>query len=148
MLSNFGRLFKIASWLTVITGILHLSTLLAPVTPKNETEEQLLSLMREYKFDLGGGIERSIHEIMTGLSAGFGIFIVFAGVLNLFLFGRGSFFQNRNIVIANIFLWTILLVIVWIFFFWPPMILTSLCWIFYLLAYLGMRSKNTKKFTG
>jgi hypothetical protein len=71
MLSNFS--FWI--WGTIIaqllTTIFHSISFFANEKPRNETEKQLIGLVKDYKIDMGAGIKRSFGQLFIGVSTCF-----------------------------------------------------------------------------
>jgi hypothetical protein len=85
MLKRFSFCIRAAIIFQLLTAAFHsLSFILKPVAA-NDTEEQMLRLMRSYKMDMGNGIFRTYSEIVVSLSAGFTLICLFGGLLNWFL---------------------------------------------------------------
>ncbi len=89
MLSSFS--FWI--WGTIIaqllTAIFHSISFFAKEKPRNETEKQLMELVKNYKIDLGGGIKRSFGQLFIGVSTCFTFIYIFGAVLNWYFLKSG-----------------------------------------------------------
>ena len=77
--------FKIGSYILILTCFLHLFGHFQKAVPENETEEQLLSLMINYKMDVGFGQILTMMELQKGFSLCFSLLFLWSGVLGLFL---------------------------------------------------------------
>jgi type IV secretory pathway TrbL component len=53
--------------------------------PTNVSETQLLNLMSSYKLELGAGFAPTMSDLMTSFSISLSLFLLFGGILNLFL---------------------------------------------------------------
>ena len=81
------RFFAAGCWVLIATGLVHLLGHYAMMTGQgeNETERQLLSLMRGHTQDMGLGFVRSTMDIMAGFSLTFSILSMGTGLLGLVL---------------------------------------------------------------
>lgn len=81
------RLFTAGCIVLIATGLVHLLGHYAMVTGEgsDETQRQLLSLMRGYRRDLGLGFVRSTFDILAGFSLTFSTLPFGMGVLGLLL---------------------------------------------------------------
>jgi hypothetical protein len=79
------RFFATGAWVLIALGLVHLVGHYNLVTAQgaDETQRQLLELMRGYRQDLGAGFVRSTMDLMTGFSLTFSILSVGVGVLDL-----------------------------------------------------------------
>jgi hypothetical protein len=64
------RFFTIGTILLLLLGMVHAISFFETPAPANETEKQLLSLMRDYHFDLMGS-SRSMNDMLRGFSVSF-----------------------------------------------------------------------------
>jgi hypothetical protein len=81
------KLFAAGCWVLVATGLVHLAGHYSLVTAvgQDETDRQLLSLMRGDTRDLGLGFVRSTFDILAGFSLTFSILPAGMGLLGLLL---------------------------------------------------------------
>jgi hypothetical protein len=79
------RLFAAGGWVLVALGLVHLLGHYHLVTAEgaDETQRQLLALMRSYEQDLGAGFVRSTMDLMAGFSLTFSILSLGIGLLDL-----------------------------------------------------------------
>lgn len=68
----------------ILLGLVHSMSLFEKMTPSNENERQLLSLMSNYRFDLMGS-RRSMDELLRGFSIAFMVGVIGLGALDLAL---------------------------------------------------------------
>lgn len=73
---------KTGSWLALLTGLLHTLAHFQEARPQSEREGQMLELMRSVRFD-AGGVERSMWEILAGLSLCFSLLLLLMGLHGL-----------------------------------------------------------------
>ena len=85
MIKKYLFWFKGASFLQLLTGFFHLLGFLKRPLPENNKERLLFDLMHNYKFDFGQGFTRSMMDIMNAFSLTFSLFLLFSGILNLYL---------------------------------------------------------------
>lgn len=103
------RLFVAGCVVLLATGLVHLLGHYAMVTNPGggETERQLLTLMREYRQDMGLGFVRSTFDILTGFSLTFSILTTGMGMLGLAVRRHASvaptLLQQAAVVYAGIF---------------------------------------------
>lgn len=96
------RLFKGGAFVLILLGMAHSLSLFSPMTPSNETERQLLSLMSNYRFDLAGS-QRTVDNLLRGFSLCFILGAIGLGVLDLSL-ARGRVEQLKRAALINV-LW-------------------------------------------
>jgi len=85
MADTWGRrLFTAGAIVLILLAMAHSISLFEPIQASNDTERQLLSLMRTYKFDLVGS-PRSMDNLLRGFSICFMVAAVGLGVLDLVL---------------------------------------------------------------
>lgn len=111
----------------LLTAAIHTTSFFVEPAPTNDTERQIFSLVQEYRFNLGGGIHRSLGDLMTGLSMCFTLLYLLGGVLILYLLRAKV---DRAVMRG---LTTIMLIVFGFAFAWmalytflPPIILTGL----------------------
>lgn len=81
------RFFTAGCWVLIATGLVHLlgHYSMMSAAGQNETERQMLSLMRDYRQDLGLGFVRSMFDIVAGFSLTFSILPLGMGITGLLL---------------------------------------------------------------
>jgi len=103
------RLFASGSWVLIALGLVHLLGHYGLVTStgENDSERQLLELMRGYRQDMGAGFVRSTMDLLTGFSLAFSILPVGIGLLDLVVLrhaaGAAGLLRAAAIVNAGIF---------------------------------------------
>lgn len=123
------------SWAAIIclflTGALHSISLFVEPEAKNEIEKQLIETMDSYQMDLGAGFQRTFSQIFLALSACFSLLCLFGGVLLWFLLKHPI---DKTIMagILNIYLifFGVLAILMAVFTFLPPILCTSLSFLF------------------
>ena len=79
----WGRRFFIAgAVLLLMIGVVHSTSFFAAQTPANDTEKELLALMRDYHFNLAGS-SRSMNDLLRGFSLSFMLAALCFGGLDL-----------------------------------------------------------------
>ena len=81
--------FKFWIWGTIIlqllTAVFHSLSFFVEPEPQNETEKVLMDLTRTYRPDAGLGFHPSFKDLFTGLSMGFTVAFLLAGLVNFYL---------------------------------------------------------------
>jgi hypothetical protein len=111
----------------VLTAIFHSLSFIAPAKPGNDTEKQLIDLVKNYRMDMGGGIKRSFSNLFVGVSVCFTFIYLFGAVLNWYFLKQGMSLEiwHGMMLIETIFYGIIFLLQIR-FTFWPPIIVTGL----------------------
>lgn len=123
----------------LLNAFIHSLTFLIQPAPQNETERQLLSLMATYKQDLGAGFQRSMRELFTALSACFSLVCLLGGLTLGFLVKKKADVRIlKGVVGIHVLVFGICFVIMVVFTFLPPIVLTGVIFISLLMAYLVM----------
>ena len=137
-------------WIAVVfmllTAAVHSISLFVNPEPQNEVERQLMNLMRTYKNDFGGGFHPSTANLVTALSSCFSLLCLLGGLTNAYLLkkkvGAGIL---KGFVGINLLVFSICFVMMLVFTFLPPIVLTGLIVLFLLLALLTMRGSAAAK---
>ncbi len=122
-------------WLAVVflslTGLIHSIGLFIGPFPANETERQMFDLMMNFKQDLGAGFHKSIWNLFTALSSCF-TFLCFLGGLNIayLLKKKVALDILKGIVRIHLLVFAVCFVVMVIFTFLPPIVLTGLIVLF------------------
>jgi len=121
--------FRIGCIAALLTAAVHMVFhLMGPQAPANDTEQQLLDLMTNYKFLLPGGASRSLLEFQTGFSLVFALFLATMGGAGLVVQKRAANDPPLALAVARVFALSsaILLVISLTHFFIIPTICIAL----------------------
>lgn len=89
-------------WLLIL-GAVHSISLFQDLAPTNETERQMIDLMTNYKFNLGGSM-RSMNELLRGFSVSFMLGVLGLGVLDLMMIRERSSLLKRVAMINAVWL--------------------------------------------
>ena len=122
-------------WLAVVflflAGLIHSIGLFIGPAPANETERQLFDLMMNYKQDLGAGFQKSMWDLFTALSSCF-TFLCLLGGLNItyLLKKKVRLGILKGIVRIHLLVFGVCFVVMAIFTFLPPIVLTGLLVLF------------------
>lgn len=118
-----------------LTGAVHSISLFVRPVPGNEVERQLVELMATYKNDLGAGFHPTMSNLFTALSSCFSLLCLLGGLTNAYLLkkkiGAGVL---KGIVWVNLLVFGICFVMMLVFTFLPPIVLTGLIVLFLMLA--------------
>jgi len=126
------RLFTAGAVLLIALGLVHSLSFLKALVPANPTEQQLLDLMSNYKFNLLGSL-RSMQDLMTGFSISFMLAALGLGAVD-FLLRRSPARLLKRIAIVNT-LWLALMTAVSLrYFFTAPTSFLAADLILFLLA--------------
>jgi hypothetical protein len=113
--------------LLFLNVVIHSITLFISPAPQNETERQLIELMVNYRSDFGAGFHRNMKELWTALSSCFSLLALLGG-LTLAYLGRQRVEPGllKGVVGVHVIVFGITFVIMLVFTFLPPIILTGL----------------------
>lgn len=136
---NYKTWYSTAIVFQFITAAVHSLSFLNTPVPQNAQERVLFDLMRNYRRDLAG-MHVSTEELMLALSACFTLLYLFGGLLNNFLLRRSQDTNlHRGVLWINVLVFGICFVLMALFTFWPPIILTGLVWLFLCLALITIQ---------
>ena len=139
--------YKLWLWIAIVFMLLnatiHSITLFVPPVPKNETERQLVHLMTTYRNDFGAGFHPTPQNLFTALSSCFSLLCLLGGLMNIYLLKKHVGVEvMRGVVLINLLVFGILFVVVAVFTFLPPIILTGLIVLFLALAFVSLWSQS------
>lgn len=122
-------------WLAVVflllTGLIHSISLFISPVPANETERQMLALMSTYKQDMGAGFHRSMWNLFTALSACFTFVCLLGGLTIAYLLKKKAPADIlKGVVRIHLLVFTACFVLMVVFAFLPPIVLTGLVVLF------------------
>ncbi|MGZ8843241.1 MAG: LIC_13387 family protein [Pyrinomonadaceae bacterium] len=130
-------------WLTIVFMLLnagiHSITLFISPAPQNETERQMVQLMTTYRNDFGAGFHPTPENLFTALSSCFSLLCLLGGLMNAYLIKkRVAAGIMRGVVLINLLVFTICFVMMAVFTFLPPIVLTGLIVLFLILALVSL----------
>ena len=128
-------------WLAVVfmflTGAVHSISFFVRPVPGNEVERQLIELMSTYKNDFGAGFHPTMGNLFTALSSCFSLLCLLGGLTNAYLLKkRVDAGILKGIIWINLLVFGICFVMMLVFTFLPPIVLTGLIVLFLILAML------------
>lgn len=127
----------------LLTALIHSISFFVTQIPNNETERQILELMATYKLDMGGGFHPTTANLLTALSSCFSFLCLFAGLTNAYLLKKKMLPElMKGILLINVLVFCAVFVVMAIFTFLPPIILTGLIFVCLVLSYLFVRSSQ------
>lgn len=130
-------LFLTGNLFLVLITILHLiGYFLGSHDSTSESETQLLYLMQNLEVNMMG-IMRTYMDLLNGYSLVFATSTLFFAIYNMAFvkYLRSHRILYRNILLINIFLWAIEFTIFVYYMVWPPIVLSGLGLIVFLMAY-------------
>ncbi|MCA6078865.1 LIC_13387 family protein [Fulvivirga sedimenti] len=129
------RLLRITAFLQILTALIHASSYLAGFEVRNPTEAQLFELMSTYQANMGGGFSPTYLNLFNALSACFSLLYLFAGLSNLYFLhkNRGAVILDGFVTIQIIVLGFAFMLMA-LFTFLPPIILTGMVWVLLLMV--------------
>jgi|SRR5215475_1858410 len=143
MLKRYRLWLWIAIVFMLLNATIHSITLFVSPVPKNETERQLVHLMTTYRNDFGAGFHPTPQNLFTALSSCFSLLCLLGGLMNIYLLKKQVGVEvMRGVVLINLLVFGILFVVVAVFTFLPPIILTGLIVLFLALAFVSLWSQS------
>jgi hypothetical protein len=133
-------------WLTAaiiflfINTIFHTASLFISLPASNDTERQLLELLSTYKFDLGAGFHPTFGNMFLALSSCFSFVCLLGGLTlgYLLLKGIGADIM-KGIIGINVLVFGGIFVVMVVFTFIVPIVLSGLIFINLLMAFIMIR---------
>ncbi|MGZ8553038.1 MAG: LIC_13387 family protein, partial [Chitinophagaceae bacterium] len=115
----------------LLTAIFHSISFFVKEKPGNETEKQLIELVKDYKIEMGAGIKRSFGQLFIGVSACFTMIYILGAVINWY------FLQTtvgpavwKGLILIELLAYGIVFLLQIKFTFLPPIIVTGLVFLF------------------
>jgi hypothetical protein len=119
----FGFWIRATYIFQLTTGIIHSMSFFVEQKGANDTEQQLLQLMTQYKMDMGQGFHRSMADIVTSLSACLTLLCFMGGSMLLVLYRSDvSTTVMKRILLVNSLVFATGLVVMAVFAFLPPVV--------------------------
>ena len=140
---NYIAWLRTAAILQFIAAAIHATSFFIQLSPANDTEKQLFSLMDTYKFDLGAGFHRTMGDLTLALSVSFCFMCILGGLLNWYLIRKKTGPEiMKGVIIINLVVFGIYFGIVTAFTFLLPIISIGLIIVFLILSLLTIRKDN------
>ena len=137
MLKRYTFWLKAAIVFLFLTAALHSISFFVAPKIENEKDRQLSDLLHNYYHDMGAGFHRTFFDLFTALSACYPLLCVLAGLtLGYLLWKHIEPALMRGILLINVFVFGICLVVMIVFTFLPPIIMTALIFINLVVAYV------------
>ncbi len=126
---------KIASWLMILSGVIHSTGHFIDVPPSDESQKTLMDLMRNYHFTAAGFLNRTMEQIMLCFSWTFSLFSFSMGIFGLVLLKQHLELKVLRKLFLIIFIFVTLFVVINTrFAIVVPIVLYTTAWIFYLIG--------------
>ena len=139
MLKRYTFWLWIAIAFLLLNTIIHSITLFIQPAPQNEIERQLNHLMTTYHNDFGAGFHPTPQNLFTALSSCFSLLCLLGALMNAYLVRkRVSTEIMRGVLAIDLLVFGICFVVVAIFTFLLPIILTGLIVLFLALAFIAL----------
>jgi len=116
---------RIGSWLSILTGTLHLLAHFKGLEPTRDAERTMLDMMARLRFD-AGGVERTMMDIFGGLSLAFSTLLFLMGFHGLRLARSEDGTVRREAAFAYATTAAVLTGLGLLYFPTPPTVLTGL----------------------
>ncbi|MEO8148000.1 MAG: hypothetical protein ABI723_10205 [Bacteroidia bacterium] len=143
MLKKHTFWLKVTVFFQLFTASAHSLSFINKPVAQNETEKQLIDLMNDYKMEMGAGFTPSMHDLFTGVSAGFTLLFILGGLINWFLLKVKADNNILNgIININLLVYGICFIVNFFFTFIPPIICTGLIFLSLILARLTFSKTN------
>lgn len=111
----------------LLTAFFHSLSFFTEPIAANETEAQLIDLMKNYKSDLGAGFLRSMQELFTSISACLTLLCLLGGMVILYLSKAAIEVRTfRGIMLIHAFVFGIAFFVMLFFAFLPPIVCMGL----------------------
>jgi hypothetical protein len=137
MLKRYTFWLSAAVIFQLITAVVHLLSFFLKPVPENETERQLLAMLGSYQNDLGAGFHRTYSDLFTAFSSCFTFVCLLGGLtLGYLLLKQTEPSVMKGIIGINVVIFGAIFVVMAVFTFLPPILLTGLIFINLLAAYL------------
>ncbi|MES1220066.1 MAG: hypothetical protein ABUT20_31480 [Bacteroidota bacterium] len=142
-MKRYTTWLKTAAVFQLIAAIMHSISLFVSLTPNNETEKQLFTLMDTYKFDFGTGFHRTMGELTLVFSACLFLLCLLAGLQNWYLLRKKVDTEiMKGVITINLIVFGILFCLTAIFTFLLPIIQIGLIVLFLILSRISIRKNS------
>lgn len=139
MFERYTSCLSIAIVFMLLTATVHAFTLFIQPAPQNETERQLVQLMSTYRNDFGAGFHPTTQNLFSALSSCFSLLCLLAGLMNAYLLRKKLGAEIvRGVIAIDLLVFTICFIVMAVFTFLPPIVLTGLIALFLALALVSV----------
>lgn len=139
MFKRYTLWLWIAIVFMLLNAAIHSVTLFIQPGPQNETERQLVQLLTTYRNDFGAGFHPTTQNLFTALSSCFSLLCLLGGLMNAYLIKQRVGAEiMRGVIAIDVLVFGICFVVMAIFTFLAPIVLTGLIALFLTLALLAM----------
>jgi ABC-type siderophore export system fused ATPase/permease subunit len=125
MLRRYTFWLAAAVLFQLITAVVHFISLFIRPVPEDETELQLLTMLASYQKNLGAGFLRTYSDLLTAMSSCFAFLCLLVEPAVM-----------KGVIAINVGIFGAAFVVMAVFTFLPPIILTGLIFVNLLAAYL------------
>jgi hypothetical protein len=137
MLRRYTFWLAAAVLFQLITAVVHFISLFIRPVPEDETELQLLTMLASYQKNLGAGFLRTYSDLLTAMSSCFAFLCLLAGLtLGYLMCKQVEPAVMKGVIAINVGIFGAAFVVMAVFTFLPPIILTGLIFVNLLAAYL------------
>jgi hypothetical protein len=148
MFKRYTLWLWIAIVFMLLNATIHSVTLFIQPAPQNETERQLVQLMTTYRNDFGAGFHPTPQNLFIALSSCFSLLCLLGGLMNAYLLKKKVGPEiMRGVIVIDLLVFGICFLVMAVFTFLPPIVLTGLIAMFLVLALLALL-KSPKTGTG
>lgn len=136
MANRYTFWLRATAFLQIITAAVHVMSFIRTTSGANETERQLRELMTTYKPDMGPYFHPTTADMFTGLSACFSFLYLLGGMINFYMVQKNISPQiMKGITSINLVVFGGSFLVMLIFTYLPPIILTGLVFMGLCFAY-------------
>ena len=130
----------IATIMQYLTAAFHSTGFFIEATPANDTEAQLIKLMKTHKMDLGAGFHPTMDNLFISMSISFTLLCIFGGILNNYLLKKKpEIGLLKGLVVIQTIIFGLLFVTMLAFTFIIPIIFTGLIFLALLIELVSFR---------
>lgn len=122
-----------------VTAALHALSFIARPPLRNDTERQIQELVTTYRENMGAGFHPSFWDLYTAMSACFLLLCLLGGLtLGYLLLKNAGAELMRGAVVIHLIIFGVTFIIMLIFTFLPPIVMTGLIFVNLLVGFLTM----------
>jgi len=137
MLKRYTFWLSAAILFQFLTAVIHTSGLFVRPEPTNETERQLVGLLKTYGLNAGLGFTPTYADLFTAMGASFTFLLLFAGFTNGYLLIKQTEPNvMKGIVGINVAVFLVCFLTMAVFTFITPIFFTGLIFVNLLVAYV------------
>lgn len=135
-MNNYLFWLRVSAILQILTGCVHAMSLFRTPIPANDTERNLYALMTTYRPDVGPLFHPTTSDLFTALSSCFTFLYLLGGITVLYLLTKGLSAQIwKGLASINLLVFGAVFLVMLMFTFLPPIILSGSVFITLSLAY-------------